>query len=60
MQSKEKEILQSNENIETLHAKQIEKRIAKSLIKEMSEEEKEEFSKLPFIDLQDLEDLHYL
>ena len=49
MQSHKKEISESNEG--TLHAKQIQKRIAKSLIKEMSEEEKEEFSKLPFIDL---------
>jgi ATP sulfurylase len=26
----------------------------------MSDKEKEEFSKLPFIELEDLEDLHYL
>lgn len=26
----------------------------------MSDQEKEEFSKLPFIELEDLEDLHYL
>lgn len=36
------------------------RRVAKSLIQEMTPAEKDEFSKLPFIEIEDLEQVHYL
>lgn len=37
-----------------------ERRVAKSLVKEMTAEEKEEFNKLPALEIDDLECVHYL